>query len=81
MDVYNSSTAHTDFKSKYKKSLCILKSLTGKTVPMNVINIDIVDSSETVAQYPLNTGTGTTAYDSVGSNHGTITNGEWQVHS
>ena len=47
-DVYNSSTVHTDFKSKYKKSLCILKSLTGKTVQMNVISIDIVDSSERV---------------------------------
>ncbi len=48
MDVYNSSTVYTDFKSKYKKSLCILKSLTGKTVQMNVISIDIVDSSERV---------------------------------
>ncbi len=48
MDIYNSSSAHTDFKSKYKKSLCILKSLTGKTVPTNVISIDLVDSSERV---------------------------------
>lgn len=48
MDVYNPSSTQSDFKSKYKKSLCILKSLTGKTVPMNVINIDMVDSSERV---------------------------------
>jgi len=48
MDVFNSSSTYTDFKSKYKKSLCILKSLTGKTIPMNVINIDMVDSSERV---------------------------------
>ncbi len=48
MDVYNSSSVHADFKSKYKKSLCILKSLTGKTIPMYVINVDMVDSSERV---------------------------------
>jgi len=48
MDVYSSSSAYTDFKSKYKKSLCILKSFTGKTIPMNVINVDMVDSSERV---------------------------------
>jgi len=47
-DVYNSFSTYGDFKSKYKKSLCILKSLTGKTIPMNVINIDMVDSSERV---------------------------------
>lgn len=48
MNVYNSSSTHADFKSKYKKSLCILKSLTGKTIPMNVINVDLVNSSERV---------------------------------
>jgi len=50
MDVYNIIHAENEWKSKSKKSLWILKSLTGKTVPMNVINIDIVDSSERVKQ-------------------------------
>jgi class 3 adenylate cyclase len=48
MDVYNATREKNDFKTKSKKSMWILKSLTGKTVNMNVINIDIVDSSERV---------------------------------
>ena len=48
MDVFNSTRREDEFRSKSKKSFWILKSLTGKTVPLNVINIDIVDSSERV---------------------------------
>jgi len=48
MDVYNAIREKNDFKTKSKKSMWILKSLTGKTVNMNVINIDIVNSSERV---------------------------------
>lgn len=50
MDVYNFHSYENEFKLKSQKSLWILQSLTGKTVPMNVINIDIVDSSERVKQ-------------------------------
>ncbi len=46
-----------------------------------VDNILITDLRDPVAQYPLNTGEGSTAYDSVGHYNGTITNGVWQVHS
>jgi hypothetical protein len=45
-----------------------------------VDNINVVDSRDTVAQYPLHTGSGTTAYDSVSHYDGTITNGTWQIH-
>ena len=48
MDVYNESLSKNEFRAKSNKSYWILNSLTGKTVPMNVINIDIVDSSEMV---------------------------------
>jgi hypothetical protein len=50
MDVYNFHSYENELKLKSQKSLWILQSLTGKTVPMNVINIDIVDSSERVKQ-------------------------------
>ena len=48
MDVYNESVNKYEFRAKSNKSFWILNSLTGKTVPMNVINIDIVDSSERI---------------------------------
>jgi hypothetical protein len=44
-----------------------------------VDNILLTDLSEPIAQYLLNTGSGTTAFDSVGSYNGSITNGEWQL--
>lgn len=48
MDVCNESFVKNEFRAKSNKSYWILNSLTGKTVPMNVINIDIVDSCERV---------------------------------
>lgn len=48
MDVYNELSIKNEFREKSNKSYWILNSLTGKTVPMNVINIDIVDSCERV---------------------------------
>lgn len=50
MDVYDFPSNENELKLKSQKSLWILQSLTGKTVPMNVINIDLVDSSERVKQ-------------------------------
>jgi hypothetical protein len=42
-----------------------------------VDNILITNITAPIAQYPLNEGTGTTAYDTIGSNNGTITSGTW----
>ena len=47
----------------------------------SVDNILLTDLSEPIAQYPLNTGEGETAKDIVGHYDGTITNGEWQLHT
>ena len=48
MDVYKESLSNNEFRAKSNRSYWILNSLTGKTVPMNVINIDIVDSCERI---------------------------------
>ena len=50
MNVLKNVYFENESKLKSKKSSWILKSLMGKTVPMNVINIDIVDSSERTKQ-------------------------------
>ena len=47
----------------------------------SVDNILLTDLRDPIAQYLLNTGEGTTVKDIVGHYVGTITNGEWQVHS
>ncbi len=43
----------------------------------SVDNILLTDIREPIAQYPLNTGEGIVAYDSIGSYNGAISNGSW----
>lgn len=45
----------------------------------SINTILITDTIEHIAQFPLNTGEGTTAYDVVGNYNGTITNGIWRT--
>lgn len=46
----------------------------------SVDNILITDLNDPIAQYPLSTGSGNIAFDSVGSYDGSISHGEWQSH-
>ncbi len=45
-----------------------------------VDNIYITDLRAPIAQYPLNTGSGSIVYDSMNKYNGNITNGSWQSH-
>ena len=45
-----------------------------------VDNILLTDLKNPIAQYPLNTGSGSIVYDSINKYNGNITNGTWQSH-